>query len=65
MDLGLLTTKEAADMLRLSESAVHKLRSEGQLPYVKLGRKVFYTKDSLAEYVTGRLRTNLNEGEVQ
>ena len=50
-DLGLLTTKEAAELLRLSPSAVQKLRMEGQIPFVKLGKKVFYKKDALIEFV--------------
>jgi excisionase family DNA binding protein len=50
-DLGLLTTKEAAELLRLSPSAVQKLRMEGQIPFIKLGKKVFYKKDALIEFV--------------
>jgi excisionase family DNA binding protein len=50
-DLGLLTTKEAAELLRLSPSAVQKLRMEGHIPFIKLGKKVFYKKDALIEFV--------------
>ncbi len=50
-DLGLLTTKEAAEMLRLSESALNKLRYEGQIPFVRLGKKVFFTREQLEKYV--------------
>lgn len=49
--LELLNTKEAAQFLRLSPSAIHKLRKEGRLPFVQLGKKVFFTKSSLIEYV--------------
>lgn len=50
-DLELLNTKEAAEFLRVSPSAIHKLRKEGQLPFVQLGKKVFFTKKALVEYV--------------
>jgi excisionase family DNA binding protein len=50
-DLGLLTTKEAAELLRLSPSALQKLRNDGQVPFVKLGKKVFYKRDALVRFV--------------
>ena len=50
-ELGLLTSKEAAELLRVSVSAVNKLRIDGSLPFVKLGGKIFYKKDALASYV--------------
>jgi excisionase family DNA binding protein len=50
-ELGLLTTKEAADLLRLSPSALQKLRMDGSLPFLKLGGKVFFKKETLAKYV--------------
>jgi len=55
-DLELLTTKEAAQFLRLSPSAIHKLRKEGELPFVQLGKKVFFKKESLVEYVNDQMR---------
>lgn len=55
-DLELLTTKEAAQFLRLSPSAIHKLRKEGELPFVQLGKKVFFKKETLVEYVNDQMR---------
>jgi len=54
--LELLTTKEAAQFLRLSPSAIHKLRKEGELPFVQLGKKVFFKKETLVEYVNDQMR---------
>jgi len=51
-DLGLLTTKEAAQLLRLSESALNKLRYDGKIAFVRLGAKVFYTRDQLEKFVS-------------
>jgi len=50
-ELGLLTTKEAAELLRLSPSAIQKLRMEGHIPFVKLGKKVFFKKEALVKFV--------------
>ena len=50
-DLGLLTTKEAAELLRMSSSALQKLRYAGKIPFVKLGKKVFFKKDALVKFV--------------
>ena len=55
-ELELLTTKEAAQFLRLSPSAIHKLRKEGHIPFVQLGKKVFFKKESLVEYVNDQMR---------
>jgi len=64
MDLGLVNTKEAAEILRVSPSALHKMRNEGELPFVKLGRKVFFKKSSLAEYVDSKQQVNVT-GETK
>jgi len=54
--LELLNTKEAAQFLRLSPSAIHKLRKEGSIPFVQLGKKVFFKKESLVEFVDKQMR---------
>lgn len=54
-EIEILNTKEAAELLRLSPSAVHKLRKEGQIPFVKLGKKIFFKKESLVDYVNKQL----------
>jgi len=50
-DLGLLTKREAAEFLRLSVSSLDKLRDSGAIPFVKLGKKVFFKKAALIDYV--------------
>ena len=50
-DLGLLTTKEASEMLRVSQTALNKLRYDGKLPFVRLGKKVFFTREQLEKFV--------------
>ena len=53
-ELGLLNLQETAEFLRLSPTAVQKLRNAGDIPFVKFGSKVYYRKDSLIKYVEGQ-----------
>jgi predicted DNA-binding transcriptional regulator AlpA len=47
-----LTTKEAADRVRLSESALEKKRVDGSGPvFVKLGKSVRYEVSALDEWI--------------
>lgn len=49
--LDLMTLKEAASMLRVSKSVVDKLRKDGELASLKIGRRVFIRKQTLLDYV--------------
>ena len=47
----LLTEKEAAARLRISERTLRKIRSSGEIPFVQIGmRKIFYRKDKLPQF---------------
>jgi predicted DNA-binding transcriptional regulator AlpA len=51
-DRKYLTTKEAADRVRLSESALEKKRVDGSGPvFVKLGKAVRYEVSALDEWI--------------
>lgn len=43
----LMTTKEAAEYLRLSSAGLLNLVSQGKIPYRKLGRSNRYVKEEL------------------
>ncbi len=60
-DLGLLTKKEAAEFLRVSISTIEKLRYDGSIPFVKLGKRVFFKKTALADYVERQQFTYANK----
>lgn len=58
----LLSTAEAAEFLGLSTSALAKWRVYGAGPdYVKLGRRVAYTRAALEEFVRTRTRRSTSE----
>lgn len=65
MDLDIVTTNEAAEMLRMSPAAVHKLKRDGKLPFVKIGRKVFFKKNTLKAFVENSEQVNSPVGETK
>jgi len=61
-DLELLTSREAAQFLRLSESSLAKARMRGDGPrYRKFFRAVRYTKSDLETWLKGRAKTYTSE----
>ncbi|WP_108462240.1 helix-turn-helix transcriptional regulator [Devosia naphthalenivorans] len=56
----LLNTKQAAEYLNLSTSALEKARVSGINcpPYVAMGRAVRYRVEDLQAFVAARIRTN-------
>jgi hypothetical protein len=58
----LLSAKEAAAHLGVSEAYLAKLRSEGGgCPYVKIGTRCLYHPDDLAAYVASRRRHSTSD----
>jgi excisionase family DNA binding protein len=53
-ELDLLDAKEAAAFLRLSTGAVHKMKQSGELKHIRLGRRVFYRRSTLMDFVINR-----------
>ena len=58
----LLTAKEAANFLRVSESWLAKARMRGDgPPYAKFGRSIRYQENALLGYTKSRLRLSTSE----
>jgi len=58
----LLTPKDAAILLRLSESWLAKARMRGDgPPYVKLGRAIRYREGALLQWLKSRQRLSTSE----
>ncbi|MBT3182295.1 MAG: helix-turn-helix domain-containing protein [Deltaproteobacteria bacterium] len=47
----LLTVKEAAEYLRLAESTIYKMVSRRDIPFMKIGTRVIFDLEMLAEWV--------------
>jgi excisionase family DNA binding protein len=60
--LRLLTQKESADLLRLSERTLERLRLQGTGPhYVKAGRLVRYRECDLEAWIAARVVGSTSE----
>jgi len=49
--------KELADFLEISEPTARKLKNSGRIPFIQIGRKLFFNSNEVIECVT-RQRTN-------
>jgi excisionase family DNA binding protein len=47
----LLTKTEAAERLRVSASTVDRLRAQGEITWVSVGRQVRFRPEAITEYV--------------
>lgn len=61
-----LTTREAAEHVRLSETQLERLRQRGDGPvYIKIGRAVRYRESDLATWLDQHLMpTTSNQGDA-
>lgn len=58
----LLTGRDAANVLRLSESWLAKARMRGDgPPFVKIGRSIRYSEGALREWLQSRTRQSTSE----
>jgi excisionase family DNA binding protein len=61
----LLTTKEAADELKVSESFLAKARMQGTGPaFVQLGRAVRYSRSALEAYKASQTRVSTSQRQM-
>lgn len=59
MNANLVPPKEAANYLHVKDSTLAAWRSEGRynLPFVKVGRRVFYRREDLDAFLMSRTHT--------
>ena len=55
----LLTIREAADFLHLTVPTIYSKTSRGELPSMKRGKRLYFDRDELSDYIrAGRRMTN-------
>ena len=55
----LLNVNKACDLLHLEKSTVYSKVSRGELPHMKKGKRLYFSKEALLEYIhSGRVKTN-------
>jgi excisionase family DNA binding protein len=48
---SLLSTKQVCNYLNISDKTLQKYRKNGVIEYTKIGRKIFYQKNHLDEFI--------------
>jgi excisionase family DNA binding protein len=61
----LLTKTEAAERLRVSASTVDRLRAQGEIAWVPVGRQVRFRPEAIADYVRRAERPASSEAELR
>lgn len=56
----IMTVREVAEYLRLSQAKVYRLANEGQIPVVRLGKTWRFRKDLLDEWLVEQSRQELH-----
>lgn len=52
---GLMTSREAAEFLRISERKLWSLAQAGDIACVRIGRAVRYTRDALNAFISQQM----------
>jgi excisionase family DNA binding protein len=54
MEKDFLTKREVQEYLRISRGTVDKLMRHRDLPYIKIGKKVLFSKDDINAFMNAR-----------
>jgi len=52
--IELLTIKDVAELLKISQPSVRRLQQERHLPFIKVGGSVRFAKNDIVEYLKKR-----------
>ena len=63
--MDLLTVRETAGMLKLSQSKVYGMVANGELPYLKIGGAIRICLDDLLVMLAAARVSNSNNGKVR
>jgi excisionase family DNA binding protein len=58
-----LTVREAADYLKLSTSTLYGLTSRKEIPFMKRGKRLYFKKEDLREWIEAGSYTPTSEAE--
>jgi excisionase family DNA binding protein len=50
-DFQLLTATEAAELIRLPRSSLYELARNRRIPFVRIGRRIFFVRTALVQWV--------------
>lgn len=50
-EFELLTAREAAQLIRLPRSSLYELAPNRRIPFVRIGRRIFFVRGALVQWV--------------
>lgn len=64
-DLTIMTVRDVAEYLRVSEAKVYRLAKGGELPVFRIGKAWRFRRDLLDDWLSRRVELNLKVGGKQ
>ena len=61
----ILDIMEAADLLRMSKFTLYAMTSKRILPFFKVGRKIFFDRDELVDFVRSKKHRHKSISEIE
>lgn len=61
-EFELLTADEAATLIRLPRSSVYELARNRRIPFVRIGRRIFFVRGVLIQWVIDEMTVPRNRG---
>ena len=62
---ALLTVKEAAEITRLKTKTLYAYAERRIIPHIKLGSRLFFTREKLEGWIESNYVPSINSGKVQ
>ena len=50
-EFQVMTADEAAELIRLPRSSVYELARNGRIPFVRIGRRIFFIRGALIQWL--------------
>lgn len=54
-EFELLTADEAAELIRLPRSSLYELTRNRRIPFVRIGRRVFFVRAAVVKWITDEM----------
>ena len=62
-DFELMTADEAAELIRLPRSSVYELARNGRIPFVRIGRRIFFIRGALIQWLIDQMTVPRNRDQ--
>ena len=59
-EFQVLTAEEAAELIRLPRSSVYELARNGRIPFIRIGRRIFFIRGALIQWLIDEMTVPRN-----